>query len=131
MTNIFKIIKNFFTSSTIHNKEVLYKLQIMDARLMHMEDAILDYRNILIRLVKQGNSIVEVLKEINAPFDDNFEIELVAKKEADMISKQSERQQWLQELAKTFETKIKKLSELEKELEKYKDQITPGQVGES
>ena len=80
MTNIFKIIKNFFTSSTIHNKEVLYKLQIMDARLMHMEDAILDYRNILIRLVKQGNSIVEVLKEINAPFDDNFEIELVARK---------------------------------------------------
>ena len=58
-------------------------IQDIDYRLTHLEDMEMDNRKLIAKLVKQGNTIVEFLKE----FED--------------------------------------------ELKKHKDDITPGQVGES
>ena len=75
------------------NENTLHEiLLMMDARLKHIEDIEADNRDIIIKLVKQGNQIVQFLKQI--------EVEEV-------------------------------VDEFEEELKKHKDELTPGQVGES
>ena len=39
-------------------------LEDFDYRLKHIEDAILDHRDILIKLVKQSNQVVKFLQDI-------------------------------------------------------------------
>ena len=37
----------------------------IDARISHIEDTIVDYRQVLIKLVKQNNNIVEFLRDLD------------------------------------------------------------------
>ena len=111
-------------------------IQDIDARLTHLEDMQMDNRELIVKLVKQGNTIVEFLKdfqidEIDAedlklemgmgmglpPLPDNADNIKRAEAMRDIIDDILERQQGLKDF--------------EEELKKHKDKITPGQVGES
>ena len=106
-------------------------IQAIDFRLTHLEDIEADNRALIVKLIKQGNSIVKFLAQIDVePVEDPFEeMELPA------INKQptseSGKIKDLKELLDEYMDKHKDLKELEEELEKNKDDITPGQIGES
>ena len=99
----------------------------INAKLGHIEDMEADNRELIVKVIKQGNSIDEFLKNIDIEdipdtYDDypnfNFnEPKKISKNVHDMLSE--------------FLEKDKELKELEKELRKHKDKLTPGQMGES
>ena len=99
--------------------------QDIDARLTHLEDATLDNREILIKLIHQGNKIVEFLKDFeieSVDVDDymDYPVPVELNNERDM-----------KDLIDDFLVKHKDLKEFEKELKKHKDKLTPGIVGKS
>tara|TARA_Y100001938_G_C8059172_1_gene416181 strand:+ start:1225 stop:1569 length:345 start_codon:yes stop_codon:yes gene_type:complete len=100
----------------------------IDFRLTHLEDMEYDNRKLMIKLVKQGNTIVEFLKQLEVTEPPSLEEELFPRKEplvsADKIAT-------IRELVDEFMDKAADLKEFEEELQKHKDKITPGQVGES
>tara|TARA_A100001011_G_scaffold310780_1_gene327575 strand:+ start:335 stop:673 length:339 start_codon:yes stop_codon:yes gene_type:complete len=103
-------------------------LQMIDAKIEHIEDITADNRAIIVKLVKQNNQIVEFLKQI--------QIEDITDEYSDVsfqvdTSKVSEKMLELKELVNQFKDKHKDLKELEEELQKHKDKLTPGQIGES
>ena len=100
-------------------------------RLDHLEDIEADNRALIVKMIKQGNSIVKFLAQIDVePVDVKFEdMKLPSIKEDKSFN--SERIKGLRELIDEFMDKRKDLQELEEELKKNKDKITPGQVGES
>ena len=106
-------------------------LQDMSHSLNHIEDIMADDREILIKLVKQNNSIVEWLKQIEID-EVTAEYENVLQQP---ISKEEEKKikrfENLKEILNEFMDKRKDLIEFEKELKKYKDQLMPGVIGES
>ena len=119
--------KDIITETTLHDI-----LLIMNDRISHIEDAVLDYREILIKLVKQSNQVVSFLKDIErdaVEYDritepPSFE-EFVGDKETVKEMKD------VQKIVDEFIEKNKELEELEKELEKHKDKIVLGAHGES
>ena len=114
------------TENTLHEL-----LTSINARLGHLEDIEADNREIIIKLVKQGNQIVKFLQ--------NIEIEDVTEEFDDITAptlskadeERSERIQHIKELVEEYMSKQKGLKEFEKELKKYKEEITPGTIGES
>ena len=112
------------SEGTLH--EILLDIKY---RLDHLEDIEADNRALIVKMIKQGNSIVKFLAQIDIePTEDIFEdIELPS------INKSIEpgKIRGLTELLDEFMDKRKDLKELEEELEKNKDKITPGQIGES
>ena len=103
-------------------------LKMIDAKIEHIEDISADNRAIIVKLVKQNNQIVEFLKQI--------QIEDVTDDYADLSfeinnSKTNEKMLELKELVEEFKNRHKDLKELEEELQKHKDKLTPGQIGES
>ena len=103
-------------------------LKMIDAKIEHIEDITADNRAIIIKLVKQNNSIVEFLKQI--------QIEDVTDDYADLSfeinnSKTNEKMLELKELVEEFKDRHKDLKELEDELKKHKGEITPGQIGDA
>ena len=117
------------------NKDMTLKevFESINARLGHLEDICGDNRAIIVKLVKQGNQIIEYLKQL--------EIEVL--EEEPMMSidndislnpsdaKREERLQSIKEIIDDYMNKSKDLRELEKELKKHRHMLTPGQVGES
>jgi len=101
-------------------------LEDMSYSLNHIEDIMADDRELLVKLVKQNNSIVEYLKGLEIEVFDNYG-EPVSEEEQERIKKAEE----LKEVLNDFMDKRKDLQEFEKELKKHKDMLTPGQVGES
>ena len=103
-------------------------LKDMSYSLNHIEDTMADDREILIKLVKQNNSIVEWLKqvEIDAEYDDTFQTPLSKEEEKKMQKFEN-----LKEVLDEVMDKRKDLVEFEEELKKHKDKLTPGQIGES
>tara|TARA_R100000008_G_scaffold753_1_gene607 strand:+ start:140 stop:499 length:360 start_codon:yes stop_codon:yes gene_type:complete len=106
-------------------------LEDMSYSLNHIEDTMADDRALLIKLVKQNNSIVEWLKqieidEVTAEYGDPFQ-EPLSEEEERKIKKFANLKAVLDE----FIDKRKDLIEFEEELKKHKDKLTPGQVGES
>ena len=114
------------TDSTLH--EILLN---MDARLKHIEDISADNRAIIVKLVKQGNQIVKFLQQIEVEdITDEFEdISTPPLTEGEL--KRANKIQHMKDMIEEYMEKHKDLKELEKELQKHKDEITPGQVGES
>ena len=106
-------------------------LQDMSFSLNHIEDIMADDRELLVKLVKQNNTIVEFLKQIQIDdVTDEYEDiiqEPLTKEEERRIQKAQE----LKEVLDDFMAKKKDLKEFEEELKKNKDMLTPGQVGES
>jgi hypothetical protein len=103
-------------------------LQDMSYSLNHIEDTMADDRALLAKLVKQNNSIVEWLKqvEIDAEYDDTFQTPLSKEEEKKMQKFEN-----LKEVLDEVMDKRKDLVEFEEELKKHKDKLTPGQIGEA
>tara|TARA_Y100001937_G_scaffold6031_1_gene8009 strand:+ start:91 stop:504 length:414 start_codon:yes stop_codon:yes gene_type:complete len=111
------------------NDTTLHELLVMmDARLKHIEDISADNRAIIVKLVKQNNSIVDYLKQLEIEVVEDYGIEepppIGANLPKDKLIE-------LKELFEDFKSKKDELKEFEKELRKHKDKLTPGQVGES
>ena len=114
------------TEDTLHEL-----LTSINARLGHLEDIEADNRDIIIKLVKQGNQIVKFLSKIEIEdVTDDFD-ELTATMLSKADEERSERIQHIKELVEDYMSKQKGLKEFEEELKKYKEEITPGTIGES
>ena len=106
-------------------------LQDMSHSLNHIEDIMADDRELLVKLVKQNNSIVDFLKQVQiddvtAEYEDIMQEPLTEEEERRM-----QKAEELKEVLEDFMAKKNELKEFEKELKKNKDMLTPGQVGES
>jgi len=100
----------------------------IDARLTHLEDATLDNREILIKLIKQGNQIVQFLKDVEVEnVDDYMDYPIPI----ELDSERDRKSRSIKDLIDEYLTRNKDLIEFEKELKKHKDKLTPGLVGES
>ena len=106
-------------------------LQDMSHSLNHIEDIMADDRELLVKLVKQNNSIVEFLKQVQiddvtAEYEDIMQEPLTEEEERRM-----QKAKELKEVLDSFMSKKKELKEFEEELKKNKDMLTPGQVGDA
>ena len=112
------------SEGTLH--EILLDIKY---RLDHLEDIEADNRALIVKMIKQGNSIVRFLAKIDIePVDGGFEdMELPSIDRAF----ESGKIRSLKDLIQEFLEKRKDLQEFEEELRKHKDEITPGEVGES
>ena len=115
------------TENTLH--ELLTNI---NARLAHLEDIEADNRDIIIKLVKQGNQIVKFLQniEIEDVTDDYFD-DITTPTLSKSEEVRSGRIQHIKEIVEEYMSKQKGLKEFEEELKKYKEEITPGTIGES
>ena len=105
-------------------------LQDMSHSLNHIEDIMADDRALLVKLVKQNNTIVDYLKQLEIDIVEEHEDmlhESLSEEEQQRIKKVENIKAVLDE----FMDKRKDLMEFEKELKKNKDMLTPGQVGET
>ena len=107
-------------------------IQDIDARLTHLEDMQMDNRELIVKLVKQGNTIVEFLKDFQIePIDaDDLELGMSLPPLPDN-EERIKKTEGLKNLIDDILERHQDLKEFEKELKKHKDKITPGQVGES
>ena len=121
--------------ATKEKKEIRLEkvLQDMSHSLNHIEDIMADDRALLVKLVKQNNTIVDWLKQIQIDevtadyeYEDMFQEPLSEEEEKKMQKFAN-----LKEILNEFMDKRKDLIEFEEELKKHKDQLTPGQIGES
>ena len=105
-------------------------LQDMSHSLNHIEDIMADDRELLVKLVKQNNTIVDYLKQLEVDIVEEYENELVSDL-SEEEQKRMKKAKELKEVLNEFMDKRKDLKEFEDELKKHKDMLTPGQVGES
>ena len=116
--------RDVISEGTLH--EILLDIKY---RLDHLEDIEADNRALIVKMIKQGNSIVRFLAKIDIePVDGGFE-----DMELPSIDKtfESGKIRSLKDLIQEFLEKRKDLQEFEEELRKHKDEITPGEIGES
>ena len=108
------------TEQTLH--EILLDIKY---RLEHIEDITADDRTLIVKLIKQSNTVVEYLRDlqIEEVVEDYSPLEQSRESE--------ERAEKLKVLLDEFLDKKESLKELEKELKKHRLMITPGQVGEA
>jgi hypothetical protein len=106
-------------------------LKDMSYSLNHIEDMTADHRAIIIKLVKQNNSIVEFLKQLDIDPDDLDNLSFSTSSIQNEDLKKNNKTFQIKELLDEYIDKNKDLQELEQELKKHKDKITPGQVGEA
>ena len=106
-------------------------LKMIDAKIEHIEDITADNRAIIIKLVKQGNSIVKFLSKIDIEeVSDDFG-NMMSSPLSESQQLKSGKMQELKELVEEFMDKQQDLKEFEEELEKNKEKLTPGTIGES
>jgi hypothetical protein len=109
-------------------------IQDIDARLTHLEDIQMDNRDLIVKLVKQGNTIVEFLKDFKIDEIDPEDLKLEMGMSLPPLPDNEERvkrTEGLKDLIDDILDRHADLKEFEDELKKHKDKITPGQVGES
>ena len=121
MLNRYKVIKEM--------------LENIDIKINHIEDMVADHRTVIVKLVKQNNTIVKFLRELDSDIHDSYEEEYGAPipttdnfKEVQL---EASKLKGVQDLIDEYMEKNKGLKELEEELEENKDKITPGLHGES
>tara|TARA_Y100001963_G_C6631548_1_gene376548 strand:+ start:214 stop:585 length:372 start_codon:yes stop_codon:yes gene_type:complete len=111
--------------------ELQETIDMLDAKISHVEDATMDNRELMIKLVKQGNEIVKFLRqlEVSLPEEElsGVEVSMSLPIEEERMNKFTH----IKELIDSYMDRHSDLKELEKELSKYKDQLTPGQIGEA
>tara|TARA_Y100001938_G_C7964410_1_gene366061 strand:+ start:332 stop:652 length:321 start_codon:yes stop_codon:yes gene_type:complete len=97
-------------------------LKMIDAKINHIEDITADNRAIIVKLVRQNNQIVEFLK--------GLEMEII---EGDSLNQppSDEKLMRLMKLVEEFKDSNEEFKKFIEELEKNKDQLTPGHFGES
>ena len=114
------------TEQTLH--EILLDIKY---RLNHLEDIEADNRAILVKLIKQGNSVVKFLAQIDIEPIGSVGFEDIKLPSLEEKSINPKRIKHIKELIDEYMDKHKGLKELEDELKKNKVMITPGQIGES
>ena len=117
MLNRYKVIKEM--------------LEDIDVKINHIEDMVADNRSIIVKLVKQNNTIVQFLKELDGEIHDSYKEEYGESLPTPTGIMEEHKIKDVQELIDTYIEKNKGLKELEEELEENKDKITPGLHGES
>ena len=113
------------SEGTLH--EILLDIKY---RLDHLEDMEADNRSLMVKLIKQSNSVVKFLAEIDVE-PVNVEFEDMELPPINNSTIESGKVKSLKELIDEYVDKHKDLKEFEEELKKNKDDITPGQIGES
>ena len=113
------------SEQTLH--EILLDIKY---RLDHIEDMEADNRAFIVKLIKQGNSIVRFLAQIDEETQDSLP-EKFSTIENKKTEYSSERFHNLKELIDEYMDKHKDLEEFEEELEKHREMLTPGEIGES
>ena len=110
-------------------------LENIDVKINHVEDMMADNRAVIIKLVKQNNTIVQFLKELDGDIHDSYEEEygesLPTSDTFKKVQLEASKLKGVQDLIDEYMEKNKGLKELEEELEENKDKITPGLHGES
>ena len=107
-------------------------IQDIDARLTHLEDIQMDNRELTVKLVKQGNTVVEFLKDFQIEPIDAADLEIgIGLPPLPSYEDRMGRTTAIKELIDDILDRHADLKEFEDELKKHKDKITPGQVGES
>ena len=107
-------------------------IQDIDYRLTHLEDIEADNRKLIAKLVKQGNTVVEFLKDLQVEEIDPKDLEIgMSLQPLPSNEERTNRTTAIKELIDDILDRHKDLKEFEDELKKHKDDITPGQVGES
>ena len=107
-------------------------IQDIDFRLTHLEDIEMDNRKLIAKLVKQGNTIVEFLKQFQVEEVDPAELEIgMGLPPLPEYEDRMERTIAIKELIDDILERHSDLKEFEDELKKHKDKITPGQAGEA
>ena len=123
-------IKNTETKNDRKDKiSVVEIIQDIDYRLTHLEDMQADNRELMAKLVTQGNTIVKFLKQFEVAEIRPEEIGIPELPELPISN--TEKTERLKDIIDELIERHHDIEEFEKELEKYKDDITPGQVGES
>ena len=125
--------KSTKTINDIETKRNLIEIiQDIDFRLTHLEDIELDNRKLIVKLVQQGNTMIEFLKQFDIEEIDPENLMIEKLPELPFLNEDRvARTEGLKDLIDDIIEKHKDLKEFEEELEKYKNEITPGQVGES
>ena len=105
---------------------------LMDIKysLNHLEDIEADNRAIIVKLVKQNNQIVKFLSQIEIE-DVSVDYDMMQSPITEEESEKLKKIETLKDILDTYLSKQKELKEFEKELKKYKAEITPGTIGES
>ena len=107
-------------------------IQDIDARLTHLEDMQMDNRELIVKLVKQGNTVVEFLKDFQIEPVDMEDLEIgMSLPPLPGSEERMSRTTALKDIIDDILERQSDLKEFEDELKKHKDKITPGQVGES
>ena len=127
------------TKKTIETKNdkkdklsIIKIIQDIDARLTHLEDMQMDNRELIVKLVKQGNTVVEFLKDFQIEEINPEDLEIgMSLPPLHSNEEKVKRTEGLKELIDDILERHQDLKEFEDELKKHKDKITPGQVGES
>ena len=97
-------------------------IEMMDAKINHIEDITADNRALIVKLVKQSNQIVKFLRTL----------ELEITQEEQIFQSPSEEKIYkLMDLVKEYKESNKEFKKFMEELEEFKEDITPGQFGES
>ena len=123
---------NKTTNDIKTERSLIEIIQDIDFRLTHLEDIELDNRKLIVKLVQQGNTMVEFLKQFDIEELDPKELEIGLLPELPSTDEERmSRTVALKDLIDDIIEKHKDLKEFEEELEKYRNEITPGQVGES
>ena len=112
------------SEGTLH--EILLDIKY---RLDHLEVIEADNRALIVKMIKQGNSIVKFLARIDIEAADSEFGDMELPPIGEPI--ESSKIRSLRELIDEFMDKRKDLKEFEEELKKNKDKINPGQIGES
>tara|TARA_Y100001963_G_C6565734_1_gene346512 strand:- start:317 stop:670 length:354 start_codon:yes stop_codon:yes gene_type:complete len=106
-------------------------LEMIDAKINHIEDITADDRQVLIKLVKQTNQIVKFLSKLEVEeYQDDLDdlnMSLLDKRE----ETNSKKAKHIKELIEEFMSRREEMKEFEEELKKNKIMLTPGQVGEA
>ena len=128
--------KTIETKNDIKDKaSIIEIIQDIDFRLTHIEDMYMDNRELIVKLVQQGNIMVEFLKQFDVEELDPREIEMGLLPELPELPSSAEegmnKTVALKDIIDNIIERHDNLKEFEDELEKHKDQITPGQTGES
>ena len=106
-------------------------LEDMSYAMNHIEDMVADNRAIIVKLVKQNNTIVEFLKNLELEVQE-MEYGIESPQTFDTtISLSGDKVEQVREMLEQFKSQSKELKEFEKELKKHKNKLTPGQIGES
>jgi len=121
------------TTNDIKTKRSLIEIiQDIDFRLTHLEDIEADNRQALIKLVQQGNTMVQFLKQFDVEELNPEDLMVEKLPELPFFDEEKvARTEGLKDLIDDIIDKHKDLKEFEEELEKHRNEITPGQVGES